>query len=105
MSDMSDWVVISNLIIYKFMSKWLIWKNTKYILIIPIIYIFLLSFLLCQYLKLFISTIFKNDLKALTSYYLNNKMNKCPMCRASLNNSYSVKCNLLKEFVENTDKI
>ena len=31
-------------------------------------------------------------------------MNKCPMCRASLNNSYSVKCNLLKEFIANTDK-
>ena len=35
---------------------------------------------------------------------MNNKMNKCPICRTSLNNTYFVKCNLLKEFIENTDK-
>tara|TARA_B100001123_G_C14884697_1_gene857369 strand:+ start:142 stop:714 length:573 start_codon:yes stop_codon:yes gene_type:complete len=35
---------------------------------------------------------------------LNTNMNKCPMCRISLNNSYSVKCISLKEYVENADK-
>jgi hypothetical protein len=31
-------------------------------------------------------------------------MDKCPLCRTSLQNSYFIKSNLLKQFIENTDK-